>query len=116
MKRKTFEQGLQEQVKKQEQQLADLREVCDKHISLSSDEEIETQLHSIRKKLVDVKNTFESVDVIKVHCINIHTVYELQLQSTYNHDLAIHTYIIHTMQIFIIIEAKLRNHNYITLH
>ena len=60
---KRTENLLQEQVDKAQKKLSDLYELK----TLSSSEDLETQLSIMQSKMSDVKSEFGSIDIIKMH-------------------------------------------------
>ena len=60
---KRTENLLQEQVDKAQKKLSDLHELK----TLSSSEDLETQLSIMQRKMSDVKSEFGSIDTIKMH-------------------------------------------------
>ena len=61
---KRIEKLLREQINKAEQKVSDLLERYDKQ---NTGEDIESQLKMMQRKMLDVKNEFGSIDVIKQH-------------------------------------------------
>ena len=64
---KRTENLLQEQIDKAQKKLSDLHELK----TLSSSKDLETQLSIMQRKMSDVKSEFGSIDVIKMHYIEL---------------------------------------------
>ena len=64
---KRMENLLQEQIDHTQKKLSDLHENYDELKTLSSSEDLETQLSIMQRKLSDVKSEFGSIDIIKMH-------------------------------------------------
>ena len=64
---KRIENLLQEQIDKAQKKLSDLHELK----TLSNSKDLETQLSIMQRKMSDVKSEFGSIDVIKMHYIEL---------------------------------------------
>ena len=69
MESKKFENALQEQISKAEEKYLDLHQMYEKVKLLSDGEEMEAQLSSLQKRMINVKSAFGCIDVIKTQCI-----------------------------------------------
>ena len=58
---------LQQQLGQAHKMLSDMHENYDKLKTLSSSEDLETQLSNIQRKMCDVRSEFGSIDIIKMH-------------------------------------------------
>ena len=66
---KSFENILQEQISQAKEKYKGLYEEYEKVKVLSSGEEVEAELRSLQRKMVDVKDAFGSIDVLKLQFI-----------------------------------------------
>ena len=77
--KETHEKVLQQEISKAEEKYLDLNVKYENLKIFSVTKEMEDQISSLQRKMVDVKSTFECIDVIKIK----HTTEELKVINTY---------------------------------
>jgi len=74
---KTYEKALQEQIKRAEDKYLELYQTHEKLKMFPNSEEMESQLNTMQRKMVDVKSAFGCIDIIKIQRIEEVKTYKI---------------------------------------
>ena len=87
---KAFEKALQQQISTAEEKFLEVNQQYEKLKVFSNAKEVEDQLSSMQRKMINVKSSFGNIDVMKIkyteevasYIFNIHTIfYYIKLKS-----------------------------------